>query len=175
MSTGPEASQVEEIDKVLPEDNVDPFKVKKLDDLAKVANANSTQTRSLQRRLVSVREDSERQHLIEPLETAIAIRQQRAVKLIHRRTALQQQEDIKKRSVLEEVLRPTIGKLNIDRREILEQVLDLQKRVSQFRGKHIEQTAEHRRLEAKLKQWDSFLLMMARGLDNLAPLPTHLD
>jgi hypothetical protein len=175
MSTGDGEIKVEEIDQVLPEDKVDPLRVKKLDDLSRVANANSTQMRLLQRRLVSVREDHEKKGLIEPLENAITLRQQRAIKLIHRRTALQQQENIKKRSVLEEVLRPTIGKLNVDRREILEQVLDLQERVSQFRGKHIEQTAEHRRLEAKLKQWESFLLMMARGLDNLAPLPTHLD
>lgn len=175
MSTGQEEVKVEEIDKVLPEDKVDPLKVKKLDDLAKVANANSTQTRLLQRRLFGIREDPAQQGLIEPLENAIAIRQQRAIKLIHRRTALQKQEEIKKRSVLEEALRPTIGKLNVDRREILAQVLDLQERVSNFRLKHTEQTAEHRRLEAKLKQWESFLLMMARGLDNLAPLPTHLD
>jgi parvulin-like peptidyl-prolyl isomerase len=125
--------------------------------------------------LAGIREDPEKQSLIEPLETAIAIRQQRAIKLIHRRTTLQQQEDIKKRGVLEEALRTTVGKLNVDRREILERVLDLQERVSQFRGKHTEQTAEHRRLEAKLKQWESFLLMAAKGLDNLAPLPTHLD
>jgi hypothetical protein len=175
MSTGPESPQVEEIDKVLPEDKVDPLKVKKLDDLAKVANVNSTQVRALQRRLIGIREDSEQQQLIEPLEAAIAIRQQRAVKLIHRRTALQQQEDIKKRSVLEEALRPTVGKLNVDRRELLNLVIDLQERVSQLRGKHTEQTVEHRRLEAKLKQWDSFLLMMAKGLDSLAPLPTTLD
>jgi hypothetical protein len=175
MSTGQEETAVEEIDKVLPEDKIDPLKVKKLDELAKVANANSTQIRSLERRLFATREDPEKQNLIEPLETALAVRQQRKIKLIHRRDALQKQEDIKKRSLLEEALRPTIGKLNVDRREILEQVLDLQARVSQFRGKHLEQTAEHRRLEAKLKQWESFLLMMARGLDNLAPLPTHLD
>lgn len=175
MSTGQEESKVEEIDKVFPEDSVDLLKVKKLDDLAKVANANSTQMRSLQRRLVGIREDPEKQNLIEPLETAIAIRQQRAIKLVHRRTALQQQEDTKKRSILEEALRPTIGKLNVDRREILNQVLDLQERVSQFRGKHLEQTTEHRRLEAKLKQWESFLLMMVKGLDNLPPLPTHLE
>jgi len=175
MSTGNEETQVEEIDKVLPEDQVDLFKVKKLDDLAKVANANSTQVRALQRRLLVVREDPEKKDLIEPLENAIAIRQQRSIKLIHRRTALQQQEDIKKRNLLEEALRPTIGKLNVDRRAILDQILDLQERVSQFRGKHLEQTAEHRRLEAKLKQWDSFLLMVAKGLDNLAPLPTHFD
>jgi hypothetical protein len=175
MSTGQEETKVEEIDKVLPEDKVDPLKVKKLDDLAKVANANSTQVRALQRQLLSIREDPEKQNLIEPLETAIAIRQQRAIKLVHRRTALQQQEDTKKRTVLEEALRPTVGKLNVDRREILNQVLDLQERVSQFRGKYIEQTAEHRRLEARLKQWESFLLMMAKGLDNLAPLPNHVD
>lgn len=175
MSTGPEEPQVEEIDKVLPEDKVDPLKVRKLDDLAKVANANSTQVRALQRRLLTVREDPEQQGLIEPLENAIAIRQQRSIKLIHRRTALQQQEDTKKRSVLEEALRPTIGKLNVDKNMILEQVLDLQKRVSEFRGKYTQQTAEQRRLEAKLKQWESFLIAMARGLDNLAPLPTHLD
>jgi predicted nucleic acid-binding Zn-ribbon protein len=175
MSTGQEEPQVEEIDKVLPEDHVDPLKVRKLDDLAKVANANSTQVRSLQRRLVGIREDPEKQHLIEPLENAIAIRQQRSIKLIHRRNALQQQEDVKKRSVLEEALRPTIGKLNVDRREILNQILDLQERVSKLRGKYTEQTTEHRRLEAKLKQWDSFLLMMAKGLDGLAPLPTHID
>ena len=175
MSTGQEEAKVEEIDKVLPEDSIDPIKVKKLDDLEKVATANSTQTRLLQRRLFSIRDDSEKQELIEPLETAIALREQRKIKLIHRRTALQQQEDVKKRTVLEEALRPTIGKLNVDRREILEQVLDLQQRVSQFRGKHTTQTAEHRRLEAKLKQWESFLLMMAKGLDNLAPLPTHFD
>ena len=175
MSTGQEETKVEEIDKILPEDKIDPLKVKKLDDLAKVANANSTQARALQRRLVGIREDPASQHLIEPLETAIAIRQQRSIKLIHRRTALQQQEDVKKRTVLEEALRPTIGKLNVDRRTILDQVLDLQERVSQFRGKYTQQTAEHRRLEAKLKQWESFLLMMAKGLDTLAPLPTHLD
>jgi chromosome segregation ATPase len=175
MSTGPEAPPVEEIDKVLPEDSVDPLKVKKLDDLAQVANINSTQMRSLQRRLAGVRNDHEKQHLIEPLETAIALRQQRAIKLIHRRTALQQQEDIKKRNILEEALRPTIGKLNIDRREILNQVLDLQERVSQLRGKYPEHTTEHRRLEAKLKQWESFLIMMAKGLDGLASLPNHVD
>lgn len=175
MSTGQEETKVEEIDKVLPEDKIDPLKVKKLDDLAKVANANSTQVRALQRQLFSIREAPEKKNLIEPLETAIAIRQQRAIKLVHRRTALQEQEDIKKRSVLEEALRPTIGKLNTDRREILNQVLDLQERVAQFRGKYTQQTVEHRRLEAKLKQWESFLLMVAKGLDSLAPLPTHLD
>jgi len=175
MSTGPEEPQVEEIDKVLPEDKVDPLKVKKLDDLAGIAHSNSTQIRALQRRLFAIREDPEQRDLIEPLEKAIALRQQRAIKLTHRRDALKKQEDVKKRGLLEEALRPTIGKLNVDRREILEQVLDLQERVSQFRGKHLEQTAEHRRLEARLKQWESFLLMVAKGLDNLAPLPTHLD
>jgi hypothetical protein len=175
MSTGQEEPQVEEIDKVLPEDKIDPLKVKKLDDLAKVANANSMQAIALQRRLLSVMEDPEKQNLIEPLKNAIALRQQRSIKLIHRRTALQRQEETKKRGILEEALRPTIGKLNVDKNTILDQVLDLQERVSQFRGKYTQQTAEQRRLEAKLKQWESFLLMMARGLDNLAPLPTHLD
>jgi hypothetical protein len=175
MSTGQEEQKVEEIDKVLPEDKIDPLKVKKLDDLAKVANVNQTQIRALQRRLFNVRENPEQQHLIEPLEEAIALREQRRIKFIHRRDALQKQEEVKKRGLLEEALRPTIGKLNVDRREILEQVLDLQERVSQFRYKHLEQTAEHRRLEARLKQWDSFLLMVAKGLDGLAPLPTNFD
>src|SRR6516165_8628994 len=104
MSTGPESPQVEEIDKVLPEDKVDPLKVKKLDDLAGIANSNSTQIRVLQRRLFTVREDPEKKSLIEPLETALALRQQRAIKLTHRRDALKKQEGIKRRSVLEEAL-----------------------------------------------------------------------
>jgi hypothetical protein len=173
MSTGQE--QEVKVDEDFPEDKVDLNKVKTLDDLAKVAGVNSTQVRALQRKLVKIREDPAQEHLIEPLENAIAIRQQRAIRLVHRRTALQEQENIKKRNVLEELLRPTLGALNNDRRVLLKYVLDMQEKISEMRGKHTKNTTEQRRLEARLKQWESFLLMVAKGLDSLAPLPTHLD
>jgi hypothetical protein len=176
MSTGPEQEETTEaVDQVFPEDGVDIPRVKSLDDLGKVANVNTTQVRMLQRQLVQAREDPSQHHRISSLEEAIARRQQRGIKLIHQRTRLQEVEKAKKRNVVEEALRPTIGSLNNDRRTILAQVLDMQERIQKLRGKYTEQIADQRRLEAKLKQWDSLLLTMARGLDMLAPLPTDLD
>jgi hypothetical protein len=163
------------VDIILPEDSVDIKKLSKLDDLSKVAQANTTQVRKLQRQLFSSREDPNKQHLIEPLEEAIAKRQQRGIRMVRHREALQQQESIKKRNILEEALRPTVGALNNDRRALIEQVTDMYDRIKAMNGKYVEHTLEQRRLAARLKQWENFLLTMTYGLDRLPPLPVDLE
>ena len=165
----------ESVDQVLPEDQVDISKVGKLDDLSKVANANTTQMRLLQRKLYKAREDPQSEYLIEPLEAAIAQRSIRQIKLVRQRTALQEKENERKRTVIEEALRPTVGALNNDRRQLLEQVVDMAERVKKLRDQFTDNTAEQRRIAAKLKQWESFLLAMVQGLDRLSPLPTNID
>ena len=176
MSTGAEQEDVaSSVDRVLPEDGVEITKVKRLEDLSKVALANSTQMRALQRRLVGCREAPEQANLIEPLENAIALRQQRGIRLVNHRTALQNKENVKKRNALEEALRPTVGALNNDKRTVMNQMIDLCDRIKEMRGKYTEHTADQRRLEARLKQWESSLTAMIMGLDKLAPLPTDLE
>jgi hypothetical protein len=177
MSTGPEQDTAPSIDPALPEDGIDILRVKSLDKLGVVASANSTQMRALQRRLVGCREDPGQAHLIEPLENAIAIRQQRGIKLVRHRTALQNAENAKKRTAIEEALRPTIGVLNNDRRAVMDHLIDICERVKAAREESVENphTADQRRYQAKLKLWETTLTAMVLGLDRLPPLPTDME
>jgi hypothetical protein len=172
MSTA--GNQVD-VDTKVPDDDVDFTKVSNLTELGSLAASNTSRIRRLQRELVQARQDPEKEGLIEPLEQAIIKRQHKSMAMIRRRQVLQGAEDTKKRNALEEALRPTSGALNNDRRAVVDKLADIHRRVESMRGKFTQHTPDQRQLEARLKKWDSTLLMMIQALDNLPALPTTLD
>lgn len=152
------------------EDLVDLDKVSDLAILGNVARVNTLSILSLQRlrteRTVGGLSSSD-------IDAAITSRQMRSGKLIRRRQALQAKELEKKRRILEEAIKPTTGKIQSTRAQILDLLKGLDDTVKLARK--MSNDEGQRMMAARLKLWEDSILNCLMILDRLPALPKEVD
>lgn len=151
-------------------DQIDPAQIMSLTDLERVAGANTTKVRALQRLLFQLRE---RGSDLTDVETAINRRSVRGAALIRRRQQLQNQENERRRAHLEELLSSSTGGMNNDRRSLMHSLEGLYERVVRLRADSTRH--DQRRLSARLLSWEKTILACLDGLNHLKDLPTDVD
>lgn len=158
-------------------------KVESLSDLADIATVNTRKLRNLQQIQQRLRADLDQgpdpqtkqnlTNLLTQTETGVRERSLRSAELIRRRTDLQKRDMDDRRLKLEEILRPTKGAMNNERRSFVSRSIDF---AEQLKLARIQANRNNQRsLGARLYLWEQKFLLISSILDQLPPLPSDLE